>query len=72
VDIIEGSTEQSSLFNQKSYWFKAVLVLMFILAILIRLKNIKAPGHLVEREYNSAIFARAFYFENNDSIEKWR
>jgi hypothetical protein len=60
------------LFNQNSRWFKALLIFLFLMAALIRRDDIKAPGHLIEREYNSAIFARAFYFENNDSIEPWR
>jgi hypothetical protein len=45
---------------------------MFLLSALVRRDEIKAPGHLIEREYNSAIFARAFYFEDNDSVETWR
>jgi len=45
---------------------------MFLLATLIRLDEIKAPGHLLDREYTSAIFARAFYFTNNNAIEGWR
>lgn len=38
----------------------------------IRLKNIQAPGQLVEREYDSAIIARNFYFNDNPEIENWR
>lgn len=45
---------------------------MFVLAALIRRDEIKAPGHLLDREYTSAIFARAFYFMNNDQVEDWR
>jgi len=72
MENIEGSTQYIGLYNHKSYRYIAVLVLMFIVATLLRLKNINAPGHLIEREYNSAIFARAFYFQNNDTIEKLR
>jgi MFS family permease len=64
--------QHTELFNRNSRWFKALLIFMFLMAALIRRDDIKAPGHLIEREYNSAIFARAFYFENNDSIEPWR
>jgi hypothetical protein len=59
-------------FDPNSLQFKAALVLFFTLAALIRIIHVKNPGHLVEREYNSAIFARDFYFQNNDSIEPWR
>ena len=45
---------------------------MFLLAALIRRDEIKAPGHLLDREYTSAIFARAFYFRSNDQVENWR
>lgn len=45
---------------------------MFTLAALIRRDEIKAPGHLIEREYNSAIFARSFYLESNAHAEEWR
>jgi hypothetical protein len=45
---------------------------MFLLAALIRRDEIKAPGHLLDREYTSAIFARAFYFMSNDQVEDWR
>jgi hypothetical protein len=69
---MDESNDQLRLFNPSSYWYKILLVLIFVLATLIRLDDIKALGHLVEREYNSAIFARAFYFERNDGIEKWR
>ena len=64
--------EQSSLFNFHLYWHKGFLDFVILLAVLIRLDEIKAPGHLIDREFTSAIFARAFYFENNDSIEPWR
>jgi 4-amino-4-deoxy-L-arabinose transferase-like glycosyltransferase len=45
---------------------------MFILAAVIRWHEIKAPGHLLDREYTSAIFARAFYFMGNNQVEDWR
>lgn len=57
---------------QHPLWLKLCLVLMFLLATVIRLDEIKAPGHLLDREYTSAIFARAFYFMNNDQVEDWR
>lgn len=53
-------------------WRRIALWLIVVAAIAVRLDGIEAGGHLVEREYNSAIFARAFYFENNEEIEPWR
>jgi hypothetical protein len=69
---IEATEQPDILFDPNSRWLKICLIVMFLLAALVRRDEIKAPGHLIEREYNSAIFARAFYFEDNDSIETWR
>ena len=68
----EISQSPGSLFKQNSFWLKLFLVLMFVLAALIRRDEIRAPGHLLDREYTSAIFARAFYFMNNAQVENWR
>ena len=62
----------SGLILEKATWFKLVLAALFLVATLLRLDDIKAPGHLLDREYTSAIFARSFYFTNNDAIESWR
>ena len=62
----------SIFFDYSSRWLKTCLLVMFLLATLVRLDEIKAPGHLLDREYTSAIFARAYYFSNNDKIEDWR
>jgi hypothetical protein len=69
---LDVSDQQPNLFNHNSRWYKAFLILIFLLSALIRRDEIKAPGHLIEREYNSAIFARAFYFEGNNKVEPWR
>jgi 4-amino-4-deoxy-L-arabinose transferase-like glycosyltransferase len=63
---------QTSTFEQHPFWLRLCLVLMFLLAALIRRDEINAPGHLLDREYTSAIFARAFYFMSNDQVEDWR
>lgn len=68
----EISQPQTSIFEQHPSWLRLCLVLMFLLAALIRCDEIKAPGHLLDREYTSAIFARAFYFMGNDQVEDWR
>ena len=68
----EISQPQTSLLEQHPAWVRLCLVLMFLLAALIRRDEIRAPGHLIEREYNSAIFTRYYYFMGNDNIEEWR
>ena len=67
----ESSARRPSLFDQHSYRLRICIAIMFFLAALLRLNDIHAPGHLPDREYTSAIFARAFYFANNDLIEPW-
>ena len=69
---IDTKDKPSVLFGHNSRWLQLCLFGMFLLATLIRLDEIKAPGHLLDREYTSAIFARAYYFTNNDQIEPWR
>ncbi len=66
------SQPQTSIFEQHPFWLKPCLVLIFLLAALIRFNEIRAPGHLLDREYTSAIFARAFYFMSNDFVDDWR
>jgi hypothetical protein len=69
---IEATEEPSILFGHNSHWLKICLFVMFLLATLVRLDEIKAPGHLLDREYTSAIFARAYYFADNEKVEDWR
>jgi hypothetical protein len=57
---------------QRSLSVLALLIALMGLAALFRIYRLTAPGILVEREYTSAIFARAFYFEHTPSIEPWR
>jgi len=68
----ETAEQSNILFNDNSRWLKTCLLIMFLLAALIRIKDINAPGHLLDREYTSAIFARAYYFSDNTEIEEWR
>src|SRR5688500_5545620 len=72
MSVVEGQQQQIQIFRENSAWLKVCLFALFVLATLIRLDEIKAPGHLLDREYTSAIFARAYYFINNDEIEAWR
>ncbi|MEO8354720.1 MAG: glycosyltransferase family 39 protein [Chloroflexota bacterium] len=68
----EKSKQHTSLLEQQPRWLTLSLFVLFLLATLIRLDEIRAPGHLLDREYTSAIFARAYYFTNNDNVETWR
>ncbi len=63
---------QISLVGRNLGWPGACLIIMLVMAALIRRDEIRAPGHLIEREYNSAIFARAFFFQNNNRVGPWR
>lgn len=68
----DGVAEQQNIFRDRSWGLRICLFIMFLLATLLRLDEIKAPGHLLDREYTSAIFARAYYFRNNEKVERWR
>lgn len=68
----ETIDERSSWFGDNSRRLRICLFVLFTLAAIIRLDEIKAPGHLLDREYTSAIFSRAFYYAANDSVETWR
>ena len=69
---MEITQSQTNIFERHPFWLRSCLALMFLLAALFRWDDIRAPGHLPDREYTSAIFARAFYFTNNDQVEGWR
>lgn len=69
---LPSSEVQVRLLTDRALAFKSGLILLFLLAALIRLDEIQTPGLLLDREYTSAIFARAFYFMNNDEVEEWR
>ena len=69
---IEPKEQPGILFGQNSRWLKGCLLVMFLLAALIRLDEIRAPGFAPTREYTSAIIARAFYYVGNDNIVPWR
>jgi 4-amino-4-deoxy-L-arabinose transferase-like glycosyltransferase len=68
----EAEPTLCSRIHEDASWFKIILAVLFFTATLLRLDDIQAPGHLLDREYTSAIFARAYYFTNNDNIESWR
>jgi hypothetical protein len=48
------------------------LVVMFAIAAGVRLMRLDAPGVLVDRDYTSAMFARAYFFEGRSEVPEWR
>src|SRR6185503_3888524 len=72
ISNMQSTQQQNLIFDHNSDWLKICLDVMFLLAALIRRDEIRAPGHLLDREYTSAIFARAYYFTNNEKVEDWR
>lgn len=69
---IAAPEPKQPIFKENSWGLKICLLVMFLLATLVRLNDIRTPGHLLDREYTSAIFARAYYFQNNPAVEDWR
>ena len=69
---VQDSEPQNQILKDDSWLLKLCLFAMFLLAMLVRLDDIRAPGHLLDREYTSALFSRAYYFTNNDQVEDWR
>ncbi len=69
---LEIAAQKLSFFQQKPRLLVVSMFFLFSLAGAVRLYNIEAPGLALDREYRSAILARAYYFEQNDSIEEWR
>lgn len=71
--VTSESTDQPNIpFGVNPRVLQVCLVAIFLIGALIRRDEIQAPGHLIEREYNSAIFARAFYANDNESVEQWQ
>lgn len=50
-----GADQPKSIFRDNSRGLRVSLFIMFLFATLLRLDEIKAPGHLLDREYTSAI-----------------
>jgi hypothetical protein len=51
---------------------RLIVLAMFALATAVRLFRLDAPGMLVDRDYTSAMLARAFYFEQRPDVPEWR
>jgi hypothetical protein len=59
-------------FSNRPRLLLATLVVMFAAAIAIRLMQLDRPGVLVDRDYTSAMFARAWFFEHRSDVPEWR
>lgn len=66
------SVAEISFFDRNPRLLLVSMIGLFVLAGIVRLYNLKAPGLLVSREYTSAIIARDYYFEHTNSVEGWR
>lgn len=67
--VIDIPNEDPGFFSHHPRLLLATLVVLFLLAIIVRLYKLEAPGLLIERDYTSAILARAFYFERVDTTD---
>lgn len=75
VDIDGKSADmkrRSGLFGQRQGLLTIFLAALFLMAGLVRLYRLDAPGVLVEREFVSAIFARHFYYEQVSPVAGWQ
>ena len=59
-------------FASRPRLLRATLLMMFAAATAIRLMQLDAPGVLVDRDYTSAMFARAWFFEHRADVPDWR
>ncbi len=68
----ENSGLSPGFFEQRPHLLLMAMILLFLVAGIVRLYHIDAPGVLIDREYTSAIFARAFYFSQTGSVADWQ
>lgn len=68
----EQSPQVSGLFSKKPRLLLGALFLLFIAALAIRISSLEAIGIIAERQYRSALIARAIFFQSTDSIAEWR
>jgi hypothetical protein len=61
-----------SFFGPRPRWLASTLIVMFVAALGVRLWQIDTPGLLVDRDFTSAMFARAYYFEHRVDLPEWR
>ena len=54
------------------WWIKATLIVAFGLALAIRVWHLDDSRLVAERQYRSALIARALYLEGDESVPAWR
>lgn len=60
------------LYNHPKRLVWGILVLLFLLAFIVRVRHIDHSRHVAEVQFRSALIARSFYFRLTDSIPEWR
>jgi len=70
--ILQAAPQALDFFQQRPRLLIVTLAVLFLLAGAVRFRNLTNPGLAIDREYHSAIFARAYYFESSNAIEAWR
>ena len=72
TDATSAEPPGNGVFDTRPGLLVATLVAMFLLAAVVRVDRIDAPGVLLDRDFTSAVFARDFYFRHADDVEPWR
>jgi hypothetical protein len=68
----ETSAQTVALSRHKRALLWAALIFLFFAAIAIRVANLEASRMIAERQFRSALIARAYYFARTDAIPEWR
>ena len=61
-----------ALLNEKLHLLTVSLIFLFFLALAIRLYKVETPSLIPAREFHSAFFARAFFYDGNEAIQDWQ
>jgi 4-amino-4-deoxy-L-arabinose transferase-like glycosyltransferase len=64
--------QSSGFLDSRPRIFWVCVVVLFVVAGAVRMYHVGEPGVLIDREYRSAILARAFYFSNSAAAENWQ
>lgn len=62
----------NSIFARRPAFLKWLLFLLMVLAVGIRVYNLQRPGVVPDRQYRSALIARAYYYELSGSVPEWQ
>lgn len=67
-----NENHELGIFQQRKTLLLSSILIVFIGALVIRVIYLNQSYMISERQYRSAIIARAFYFEASDSVPEWR